>query len=726
MRRGSLVGIALVALPLLVRCSGGGGGTATLKGNAAFRAAAIASDQSLGAGIAYPYVALQIVSPDGSGALGAGSPLAAFPSWLDGLVAAPAAPQLVPALNLYASTATFSANTATIDFYSDSAGTQSAGAVTITLPAGSMGDPDGGVTYPSYPDQAQISVDITGGNLPSKGNIVVKFTDSSGANTMTGSLVIKSATTLTLDLTLSPSLDVGGTITIAQNGETTTCSHVTGALTGTIDCDVAIAPLGWTGTGTMNLLTGQLTLNLNTGSGTSSASVDSAGHLSLGYGDGTTESIGDPFNAPLVVPSSGGPDGGHDAGTTVPCTTASGASGSLDACFGTGGTVISDLGGIGEDSDIYGVAIQPDGKIVAVGRRYVGQNEVALVRYASNGSMDTTFGTAGVGPAMVGVTANALVIQADGKITAVGNAYIVTSSGINQQVMTLLRFNADGSSDATFGAGGALNAPFTAWANGTAVALQSDGKIVAAGATNDGTSNVFAVARFNADGSIDTTFNTTGTASAAAGTGSVSTTGVAIQPDGKIVLVGELVNANQYLFELVRFNADGSLDTSFGSAGSVTPALGTGNSGAGAVAIQPDGKIVAVGYSSSGTQAVPVVVRYGADGSLDTTFNATGIATASLGVSATGDAVAIQADGKIVIAGTTTPTATSETQFGVARFTPSGSLDTTFDATGTVSTKLGYSDRAFAVAIQPDGKIVAAGADYTGNHDTFALARYWP
>ncbi|MBI5047674.1 MAG: hypothetical protein HZB54_01805, partial [Deltaproteobacteria bacterium] len=177
-----------------------------------------------------------------------------------------------------------------------------------------------------------------------------------------------------------------------------------------------------------------------------------------------------------------------------------------------------------------------------------------------------------------------------------------------------------------------------------------------------------------------------------------------------------------YDFALSRYDTNGALDTSFNTTGKVTTAIGTSLDEAYAVAIQSDGKIVAAGYSWNGTDYDFALSRYDTNGALDTSFNTTGKVTTAIG---TGNdyayAVAIQSDGKIVAAGGT------DNYFALSRYDTNGTLDTSFNTTGKVTTAIGTStDAAYAVAIQSDGKIVATGISSNGIDYDFALARYWP
>ena len=218
------------------------------------------------------------------------------------------------------------------------------------------------------------------------------------------------------------------------------------------------------------------------------------------------------------------------------------------------------------------------------------------------------------------------------------------------------------------------------------VAIQSDGKIVAAGFSSNGSDWDFALVRYNTDGSLDTSFDSDGKVTTAIGSGDDHAVSVAIQSDGKIVAAG-YSNGSNWDFALVRYNTDGSLDTNFDSDGKVTTAIGGGADYAVSVAIQSDGKIVAAGYSN-GSNFDFALVRYNTDGSLDTSFDSDGKVTTDFGSGSDyGSSVTIQSDGKIVAAGGSSNG--SNRDFALVRYNTDGSLDTSFDSDGKVTTAIG-------------------------------------
>jgi uncharacterized delta-60 repeat protein len=402
--------------------------------------------------------------------------------------------------------------------------------------------------------------------------------------------------------------------------------------------------------------------------------------------------------------------------------------GSLDPTFGVGGKVTTDF--FGDFDRIFAVAVQPDGKIVVAGHARNGlTTDFALARYNPNGTLDTTFD--GDGKVTTdfdtgGETAFALVIQPDGKIVAAGNARIGTTTNF-----ALARYNANGSLDTTFDTDGKAATDFqNDFDQIEAIALQADGKIVAAGvSTNPNAGDDFALARYNPDGSLDSTFDGDGKVITEFNLDTDRALAVAIQTDGKIIAGGKSQTETSDDFALARYNPNGSLDTTFDGDGKVTTDFLNDVDEINAVLLQPDGKIVAAGIASlftNGTQIDFGVARYNPDGSLDTTFDTDGKSSADFGGDFDeGFAAVLQPDGKIVVGGGARPPLMGSTvNFGLARFNPNGALDTGFDGDGKVLTHFNGLDQINALALQADGKIVAAGNTIGNNIQDFALARY--
>ncbi len=409
-------------------------------------------------------------------------------------------------------------------------------------------------------------------------------------------------------------------------------------------------------------------------------------------------------------------------------TAAFAAPGDLDPTFGSGGIVTTSFTGGIRTNFASALAIQSDGKILTVGEGYIGTGngwDFAIVRYNTDGSLDSSFGGTGVVITQVGASndgARSLAIQPDGKIVAAG--YSCGGAGAfcgGSYSFAVVRYNPDGSLDTTFnGSGKVITLEIEGYAN--SVAIQTDGKIVAAGNGRYLPNNAYTTIRYNADGSLDASFNGTGIVITPVGNSFDSATSVAIQTDGKIVVAGYSNNdIAGSSFAVVRYRTNGLLDLGFHGTGKVLTPFGNGFSGASALAIQRDGKIIAAGYSDHYPNSDFAIVRYSTYGFLDESFGNAGKAVISVGnISDFANAVAIQPDGKIVAAGKSFTGGDGE--FSAVRLEPNGSLDATFNGTGKVITNTVGND-ASSVAIQEDGKIVVAGG-YDDDISIFVLVRY--
>jgi uncharacterized delta-60 repeat protein len=399
--------------------------------------------------------------------------------------------------------------------------------------------------------------------------------------------------------------------------------------------------------------------------------------------------------------------------------------GTLDPGFGTGGivtTFINNATGAGS------VVIQPDGKIVVAGYCHNGSYDVfAVVRYNINGSLDNSFGPdltgivkTSIGPA--NAYASSVTIQSNGNIVVAGHA--LGYAGTNEDI-AVVRYTNTGTLDNTFGTGGIVMTavgPVDDIAN--CVAIQSDGKIIVAGSAQmsaEHNSYDFAVVRYNSDGTLDGGFGTGGKVTTAIGLNNEVANSVAIQSDGQIVVVGTVQNASSTSNDMaiVRYNSDGTLDMGFGTGGKVTTAIPSAGSSASSVAVQLDAKIVVAGGGGSGY----AVVRYNSDGTLDGTFGTGGIATTAVGEGGSGGSIALQLDGKIVVAGSAVTG--GHNNFAVVRYNSNGTLDTGFDTDGIVTTAIeAIGSFASSVALQSDGKVVAAGTTIHSGGVSIAIVRY--
>jgi uncharacterized delta-60 repeat protein len=328
----------------------------------------------------------------------------------------------------------------------------------------------------------------------------------------------------------------------------------------------------------------------------------------------------------------------------------SGAIGVLDTSFGGTGIVTTPIGLLTDQA--YSLAQQSDGKILLGGTAQVGaMAQFAMARYHANGSLDTTFNNVGFVINPMGVIndlALSILVQSDGKILLGGSTTIGASDDF-----AIARYHSNGSLDTTFNTTGYLTTPIGGAGDmGCSLAQQSDGKILLGGLTWNGANNDFAIARYHSNGSLDTTFNGTGYVTTAIGASNDNGYNVAIQPDGKILLGGFAIIGGANDFAIARYHANGSLDTTFNTTGFVTTAIGVSHDYGRSLALQPDGKILLGGYAIVGGLDDFAIARYHSNGSLDTTFNGTGRVTTPMGVSSDyGYSVALQPDGKILLSG---------------------------------------------------------------------------
>jgi len=404
------------------------------------------------------------------------------------------------------------------------------------------------------------------------------------------------------------------------------------------------------------------------------------------------------------------------AGLALVCaaSVASGAPGDLDPGFNGTGKRVIDFGG---DDTANAVAIQPDGKILIAGSGPT--HGFTIIRLNHDGSLDLGFGGSGTGMKSFdfggSATANAMALQPDGKIVVAGN-FMKSSTNFDAAVA---RLNSDGTPDTTFGA--------TAWrdldfggADDTAVgvAVQTDGKIVLA--ARGGTSGaIFIVARLTSSGHFDGTFTANRGWDTVPGTSPGEAQAVALQPDGKILVAGDTYpggrpTGNHFDMTVARLTTDGNPDFDFNGNGVRNIDSGVDEGGR-AVAVQPDGKILVGGDTEFQSFALE---RLNTNGTPDADFSNDGRYDVAFASGSQGaDGIALQQDGKIVLAGE------AEGSMAFARVQPGGGLDTTFSGDGRQVVPFNStSDRANGVAIGPDGGIVGAGLTHSATYD-IALAR---
>ncbi len=374
--------------------------------------------------------------------------------------------------------------------------------------------------------------------------------------------------------------------------------------------------------------------------------------------------------------------------------------GDLDPTFGTDGKVITP---IGDDSFvvdvIQNVTVQPDGKIIAVGSSREGSNKrFTFARYNPDGTFDNTFGDNGLvilpDNGVYGNFVTVAKVLSDSKIVASGRVYNPNAAVSSYPV--LFRLNADGSMDNSFGNGGMVEGDF---GNHDVLLecmqLQSDGKFVLAGYYD----NVTAAVRYNADGTIDQSYGTNGVCVVSSIQGTSYAKGIAIQNDGKAVLAGFYANGGSNKWFITRINTDGTLDNTFGDNGVVLMSIGEGQDFCQTVEIQPDGKILAGGQTwienDPELQYDFVIARLNPNGTLDPTFGSDGLFVHRAepgGQNYINDIVIASESNNIYAAYTTAKESDARFNMGVLCLTPNGQLKETFGEQGYSTISLGDED----------------------------------
>ena len=429
----------------------------------------------------------------------------------------------------------------------------------------------------------------------------------------------------------------------------------------------------------------------------------------------------------------------------------SAAPGDLDFSFGVQGrrikTVPNSQPQFGHDFFSADIVIQPDGKILIAGHAFdsaLGDSFV-IARYNTNGTLDSSFANGGIfryeyGNVYSTDQLRGIALQPDGKIVAAGRVTV----GNGDPAFAVIRLNPNGTFDSTFGTNGiVVKNFFSSIDEATEVAIQSDGKIlvsgwVTQGGVNNGLTYDFTVLRYDTNGNLDPSFGSGGVVfTDFGGRGDLAQTSV-LQPDGKLVVAGWVsVPGSQYDFGLVRYNSDGSLDATFGAGGKVvTPIVGNLGELVRGMALAPGGKIVVTGdlYNpsipggSSGHTDL-VVVRYNPDGSLDQSFDGDGKFVYDSNINDrndSGEDTIVQPDSKILVAGQShlrqVQPGVSDVDMLLMRINAGGGLDNSFGNGGITYTDFGIfagpfttprtADNGSAIILQSDGKIVVAGDSY--------------
>ncbi len=384
------------------------------------------------------------------------------------------------------------------------------------------------------------------------------------------------------------------------------------------------------------------------------------------------------------------------------------------------------------------VYVQPDGSILAAGNTYAYDpiagsyfTQFAAVRFLSNGLLDTSFnGVGSVATTLMvdiygssgGNSALGAIRQLDGKTVLAGNTYLPNEGGL----FGLVRYNDNGSLDTSFGGTGKVTtalstSPFADSSALSVVEQPWDNKIVAAGwARTTGPSSA-ALVRYNPDGTLDSSFGSSGVVTTAFSTTANLAKSVVTDSANRIVIGGKAYNGTKYNLATARYLSSGALDTSFGGTGKILTTIGAYNDELNSIAIQSDGKIVGVGQSfvkiAKKLVGRLLIVRFNANGTLDSTFGSSGKVLLNLGGSDYAAGVVIRTDGKIVVAGYSLSTTNSNSTTATVRLNTNGSMDSSFGAGGVVLTTVLARSYGNSVTVDSNDKTIVGGTahDNLGN-----------
>jgi len=399
-------------------------------------------------------------------------------------------------------------------------------------------------------------------------------------------------------------------------------------------------------------------------------------------------------------------------------------SGILDTSFGNNGIITTQIAGDYNSGEAS--VVQPDGKIVIAGQAGDAFTfKVAVARYNPDGTLDISFGNSGtliipVGPARS--YARSVDLQDDGKIVVGAYTYDDVEGDF-----AVLRLNTDGTLDNSFGNNGITIVDAGSHEIVDAMTILNDGRIILAGNDYDN----FLAARFNTNGSLDTTFGVNGWVTSEFESSASQVKDITFQNDGKILLSGYAANIStgRHKIAAARFNPDGSIDTAFGNAGQVLFNIGNFDDYGVAVEVQTDEKIILGGYTTVSISPFKydfAAIRLNPDGSFDTSYGDNGIAISRVYEDGRNyvEEMLIQPDNKVILVGFVA--ASSDSNIGMIRFDTEGNVDTTFGIDGKVNTDIsGREDYGKAITLQPDNKIVLTGFSYTNAFiGEMVVARY--
>lgn len=391
--------------------------------------------------------------------------------------------------------------------------------------------------------------------------------------------------------------------------------------------------------------------------------------------------------------------------------------GMIDSSFGTNGITIT--GYPNKSLECYASALQNDDKIISVGTAFVinpfaGENFL-IVRYTKDGTLDKSFSSNGIAAINIG---NEYELQVAMSVEVQQNKKIVVSGYISKGAfqynldIATIRLNKNGSLDSSFGKNGIVTNDYGLGDVGNDIAIQHDGKIVVEGVSG----GHFISVRYLPDGKLDSSFGNQGKVITVFDK-SCAATALVLQPDGKIIAAGN--DEDKVL--LARYLPDGRLDKNFGNKGKVRTDFTSTSDKINDMVLQPDGKIIVAGKTDKFYIDSLLIARYSSDGSLDNSFGKNGFLLKKIRYSSAGTRVALQIDGKIIIAGSFAGKTNDLSGFFLSRFKSNGDNDSSFGNNGySLTSGLGTP---WGLNIQSDNKIVLAGYIYNTT-ESLSLSRY--
>ncbi|MFN0216146.1 MAG: T9SS type A sorting domain-containing protein [Saprospiraceae bacterium] len=406
-------------------------------------------------------------------------------------------------------------------------------------------------------------------------------------------------------------------------------------------------------------------------------------------------------------------------------------SGALDTTFAIHGFSTVDRSTF---ESILAFTVQPDGKIVAVGfTEESGVSKMAVLRYLPNGSLDGTFATNGIfeGTFLGSINvAQAVTLQPDGKILVAGYTTNLQSSSTYNEDLVVLRLNANGVPDNTFGTSGAAIGSLGYNERPVGIRMTNDGRILVAGNVFHGSASNMFITRLTNDGNLDISFGVNGLNQVSITNGLWNyCQAMEVQPDGKILLAGEAKTFAGLNFALIRLDPNGIYDLTFSGDGKNMHNISTTDDGAQAMLLLPDGKILLGGYANTADNKTEIALtRFNADGSLDNSYGDAGKVLTQMGLDhcAVAD-LNLTGMGNIIVAGTA-KRYPSYFDFYLAKYKSDGTLDDNFGEQGITFTDYdGHYDGISDAQILADGNILVAGTGVKTSNSIseFLLARYW-